>query len=287
MMKQIHEMTQEVLNFLSKYGNMPAIKKHPDDIILKTERRLYNKFLRLQMGLESEFIRQLRELGILPSRPADQKALIYRVFGAAFENMFDVAREERMQMVELGRQLTIEDLKNFGIQVAFTAFSEIVKREIEERLYEFSKSSFEAIVNDFVETLSRGYTEGKGINEIAKDLRRDFKGLREYRLRLIARQEVQGAQNVGINETMKDYDVEYKQWLTVGDSRVRGRKSTDKYNHVVLHGQVVRYDEPFSNGLMYPTDRRGPIGEWINCRCRMRPYIPGYGEVILTTPYYP
>ena len=44
----------------------------------------------------------------------------------------------------------------------------------------------------------------------------------------------------------------YKVWVTVGDSRVREE-------HAAMDGERVRYDEPFSNGLLWPSE--------YNCRC--------------------
>lgn len=129
-------------------------------------------------------------------------------------------------------------------------------------------------------TLTKGYLDGLGIDEVAVLLRDDFKNLRDYRLRNIARTEIQTAQNYGTYETLKEYRLNYKQWITVDDTRVR-------HSHAILHGEVVKTDERFSNGLLYPGEREGPIEEWVNCRCRIVPYIPRSNELILTTPYYP
>ena len=174
-----------------------------------------------------------------------------------------------------------------GIQATVSAFSERVKNKLKEKIYTFSQDTFQRIKGDFKTTLSQAYQEGVGIDETARRLREDFKNLRDHRLRTIARTEIQSAQNEGTNETMRELGVRYKQWLTVGDSNVRGNHPRDEYDHISLHGEVVQYDEPFSNGLMFPGDRTGDIGDWINCRCRMRPYIPRKDENILTTPYYP
>ncbi len=100
-----------------------------------------------------------------------------------------------------------------------------------------------------------------------------FDSLQDYRLRLIARTEIQGAQNAAAHETMVDLGVEYKQWWTGQDERVRGNDPRDTANHVELHGQITRLEDRFSNGLRFPGDRSGPIEEWINCRCTTNPFI--------------
>ena len=284
--KIVDKMNYKVVEFLSKHGNMPAIKK-VDERILKAEERLNNKLLKLQAGVEAEFIRALRERGYIPSNLREQKRFVSRIFEIPFREMRTVIADESVESAELGRQLTFEDLLESGFKIDFKQFSDEIRKKLWEKAYEFSADTFSRIEGDFVKTLATGYEEGLGIDEVARNLRQDFKKLRDYRLRTIARTEIQGAQNEGSHETMREYGVRYKQWLTVGDDRVRGNDPHDEYDHIHLHGQVVEFDEPYSNGMMYPGDRSGDIGDWINCRCRERPYIPRKGEIILTTPYYP
>lgn len=279
-------MSRKVVDFLSKHGNMPAIKK-VDDRILKAENRLNNKLLKLQAGVEAEFIRALRERGYIPGDYRERKRFVSRIFEVPFNDMKTVIADEGVKGAELGRQLSFEDLLEAGFKIDFKNFSEDIKKKLWEKIYQFSADTFLRIEGDFIKTLAEGYKEGLGIDEVARNLRDDFKNLRDYRLRNIARTEIQGAQNEGSHQTMQDYGVRYKQWLTVGDDRVRGNDPYDEYDHIHLHGQVVEFDEPYSNGMMYPGDRSGDIGDWINCRCRERPYIPRKGEIILTTPYYP
>jgi SPP1 gp7 family putative phage head morphogenesis protein len=285
-MSKIEEMTFKVVDFLSKYGRFPAIKE-VDERILRAEQRLQNRLLRVQAGLESEFLRALRERGYIPSTPNERLRFVSLILDIPLEEMREVIADEAVEGAELGRQMTLLDLLEQGFQIAFDSFSEEVKTILWERIYTFSKSTIERIKGDFAHTLAKGYEEGLGIDEIAKDLRVEFKNLRHYQLHRIARTEVLSAQNEGSQRTMREYGVKYKQWLTVNDSRVRGRKPKDRYDHISLHGQVVEVDEPFSNGLMYPGDKRGDKGDIINCRCRARPYIPRKNEIILTTPYYP
>ncbi|UOQ43361.1 phage head morphogenesis protein [Halobacillus salinarum] len=284
--KTAERMNLQVMKFMSSYGFYPAMKDREEEI-LSIEDRLSNRLFRAQVGLESSFIQALREKGYLPGNPAEQKALIDLIMEAPFEQMSEIISEEGLVSAATGRQLTADDIAEQGVEIALSEFSDQATEELKNRIYTFSKDTFERIKGDFAGTLAAGFEEGVGIDEAARSLRADFSHLRDYRLRTIARTEVQGAQNEGIERTMQDYDVQYKQWLTVGDRRVRGRDSSDRYDHVSLHGEVVRRDERFSNGLMRPLDRSGPIGEWINCRCRMRPYLPKKNETILTTPYYP
>lgn len=285
-MNKIEKMSHVVGSFLCKHGNLPVIK-NVDNRILQAERRLNNRLLRLQAGVEAEFIKQLRKRGYLPSNISDQRGFLSRIFEIPFRDMKSVIADEGLKASEIGRQLTFDDFTRVGIEFAKDSFQDHVKNKLWEKTYQFSEDTFKRIEGDFIKTLRNGYENGMGIDEVARDLRHDFKNLRDHRLQTIARTEIQSAQNEGSHETMREYGVNYKQWLTVGDDRVRGDKPHDYYDHIIMHGQVVEMDEPYSNGMMYPGDRSGDIGDWINCRCRERPYIPRRGEIILTTPYYP
>ena len=54
--------------------------------------------------------------------------------------------------------------------------------------------------------------------------------------------------------------VKTKMWLSARDDRVRDA-------HAVIDGEIVRLNEQFSNGLMFPGDPAGPPEEIIQCRC--------------------
>lgn len=276
----VEEMLQELISFLSKYGNMPSIKKSADERILDAERRLYNRMIDLQMGLETRFLEELKSRGYYPSDKEEQMRMLNEVFGVPFEEMKIATSDIALNTAEIIRQLTFEDIERKGYKVEFVPFKSHEKDYLWNKIYTFSSSSFNAIIGDFSMTLTKGYLDGLGIDEVAVLLRDDFKNLRDYRLRNIARTEIQTAQNYGTYETLKEYRLNYKQWITVDDTRVR-------HSHAILHGEVVKTDERFSNGLLYPGEREGPIEEWVNCRCRIVPYIPRSNELILTTPYYP
>lgn len=51
-----------------------------------------------------------------------------------------------------------------------------------------------------------------------------------------------------------------KRWVATKDERTRA-------SHADLDGEIVDYDKPFSNDLMYPGDPSGPAVEVYNCRC--------------------
>lgn len=286
MNNKVNQMSKAIGHFLCQHGNIQTIKS-VDRRILQVENKLNNRLLRLQAGVEAEFIKEIKRRGYLPNNIADRRGLLSKVLGVPFSDMKTAIADDSLLGADVGRQLTFEDFTRVGFEYTKDSFKKHVQEKLWNKVYQFSEDTFKRIEGDFIKTLAEGYEEGYGIDEVVSNLRHDFKNLRDHRLQTIARTEIQGAQNEGSHQTMLDYSVNYKQWLTAGDDRVRGINPNDYYDHIALHGQVVEIDEPYSNGMYYPSDRRGDIGDWINCRCRERPYIPKRGEIILTTPYYP
>src|SRR5690625_2773052 len=129
----LSEMNYKVVKFLSEYGNYPAIKE-VDERILRAEERLNNKLLKLQAGVEAEFIRALRERGYLPSNLREQRRFVSRIFEIPFNEMKTVIADESIEGAELGRQMTFEDLLNEGFRIQFRNFSEEVRNRLWEKV---------------------------------------------------------------------------------------------------------------------------------------------------------
>ncbi len=64
--------------------------------------------------------------------------------------------------------------------------------------------------------------------------------------------------NFGAREAAKQTGAAYKTWLTTS--------AKPRPTHAAMHGQRVRVDEPFSNGMMWPFDSTNPE-ETVNCSC--------------------
>ena len=81
----------------------------------------------------------------------------------------------------------------------------------------------------------------------------------------IARTESGFASNFGVHEGARQVADEtgvnmVKEWISSRDDRVRD-------SHQAVDGEVVAFDENFSNGLPYPCYEGGPPEEVIQCRC--------------------
>ncbi|QGJ88877.1 MuF-like minor capsid protein [Microbacterium phage Teamocil] len=78
-----------------------------------------------------------------------------------------------------------------------------------------------------------------------------------------ARTAVTGLDGMLSTQAMRRQGFGYKQWVARHDERTR-------HTHAAADGQRVPIDQTFTVGgasLDHPGDRRGPIGEVINCRC--------------------
>lgn len=279
-------MARRTALWLLQRGYLPPVGK-ADPVAQDVEERLRRRLTELQAGVQAEIIRRLREKGRLPSSPAAREALVREVLGEAMATMPQEIAEAAQQAAEAGRTATLANLQAAGMAVSFDALQEQVAQDLREKTYTFAQSTLDAIVGDVAQNLADSYTDGLGIDDAATRLRQEMSGLRNHRLATIARTEIQGAQNRASRDTLDEHNVEYRQWLTVGDDRVRSWADGDRYDHVHMHGQVIAAGEQYSNGLAYPGDSSGALGQFINCRCREVPYFPGPGENIITTPYYP
>jgi HK97 family phage portal protein len=144
-------------------------------------------------------------------------------------------------------------------------------------------SSHITLVDDYTreqtaKTILDGLRDGKTLNDIRTDIRKNFHRWRGYsvpgeelpkismhRARTIAQTEAFSGYNVGKRSVWQEFDTrnEYrKEWVALF---VNTRET-----HALAHGQEQRHDVPFDVGgaqLMQPHDPAGPPGEIINCQC--------------------
>lgn len=119
----------------------------------------------------------------------------------------------------------------------------------------------------------QGITEGLGVDDIVQLIKEQ--GLQLIRARLIARTEINRAVNYGHNIAVKNVGfVVKKKWVAARDVRTRGAVGDDKADHYHMRGQLVEYDQPFTDPvsksqMMFPgdTDLGAQGKDVINCRC--------------------
>lgn len=109
----------------------------------------------------------------------------------------------------------------------------------------------------------KGIKNGESMNKIAKRLQNvtdmtDAAAIRNARTMVTAAEN--GARQATAELLASKGIYTHKQWVAVGDERTRE-------SHLDIDGEVVPYNQPFSNGCDYPGDPYGDLSEVYNCRC--------------------
>jgi len=120
--------------------------------------------------------------------------------------------------------------------------------------------------SQIVTAVAKGYEDGVGVAEIARNIFDLVDEISRMRAEVIARTETHGAANYGSNEAARELGLPLRrEWLAASDERTRD-------THREANGQIVGMEEPFIVGgapLMFPGDPAGPPEEVINCRCTL------------------
>lgn len=125
------------------------------------------------------------------------------------------------------------------------------------------KDAGESIHQEIVDTLQAGLDEGETLDELAERTRAAFNGISKDRAEMIAVTETGVAYESARQETMTAAGVEFKEWLTSQDDRVR-------LDHFMVDGRVVPMDGTFEVGgeqMLHPCDPNASPGQVIRCRC--------------------
>lgn len=193
------------------------------------------------------------------------------------DNLNQVLSMASVHSATSGNNQIKRGLEKAGVAVQFDKLSPGTMNAIQDRALGTSQRIINHGIDRVYGSLAKSYEQGLGINEAAANLREALNTYSDGQLKTVARTEIQGAQNAAAHQLIKDNALEHEQWWTSDDERVRGNNPNDKADHTVMHGQIVRTRDTFSNGLMHPGDRNGDIKEWINCRCRVVPFIMPLG----------
>lgn len=214
-------------------------------------------------------------------RTAKIKRKLDEAFTKFGQEWADQHGKELNAAVELGNNLQLELFMNREDADAIAQINkrnaagrrEMLARLSDEQFSKISKSTSDTIMGK----IAKGMEDKKTLREIASDIIGYFKDNAPSRAEKIARTETLTAISLGKDAAMKDVARVVpklkKAWINAGDLRVRGNPGgfypNAKADHWHLQGEIVDYDEPFSNGLMFPRDPKGIAGEVINCRCDM------------------
>ena len=119
------------------------------------------------------------------------------------------------------------------------------------------------------DTLIEGFKAGEGEVKLAERVDEVMTLAKRQRAETIARTELFGITNASHYMTLVENGIEWKEWLTAGDERVRD-------THAAADRQRVHVNEPFIVGgeaLQYPGDPAGSAENVVNCRCVVIPVV--------------
>ena len=243
-------------------------------------------------SIEEEVQKLLQEYGHTEYLLQGQLKLILSPIKASHEEYYNIIKEHVLREFDLG---TREGDRLVELHNPEVIVSEVMNEIRRNNLFGTLEYSEERLLNDeFIATqqtldrvdesinkiVTEGYKSGKGIDHVARELQTRFKQLRTWEARRIARTEIHTAHNQGIMKSYETLGVEYTQWKSAHDHRVRGHRKSDRANHIIMDGEIIPFGGTYSNGLKYPGDKSGRIEEWINCRCSHAPYVMKPGETV-------
>jgi SPP1 gp7 family putative phage head morphogenesis protein len=142
-------------------------------------------------------------------------------------------------------------------------FSEFVRERLRRKSFEHAALAVGATRRQLQKVVAKGLDEGWGVEQLGRNIRKEFGVMSRVRGLRIARTELTDVINDGSNQTLRDEGHRQKEWSTVIDGQQRG-------SHGTANGQVVGIDDVFRVGgaaARYPGDEHLPPGERINCRC--------------------
>lgn len=173
------------------------------------------------------------------------------------------------RIVEQGKAagLILERKENFAQRMLRLALEYVGQEVIRRKITSITETTRAQIVSQ----VERGYSDGLGVAEIARSIRKRIPTMSQLRGALIARTETHGAANFGADAAARETGLNLrKEWVAAMDERTRS-------SHRRADGQVVGMDDTFDVGgasLRYPGDPRGPADEVINCRCAVAFIVP-------------
>lgn len=126
------------------------------------------------------------------------------------------------------------------------------------------------------QAITQGIIQGKSVSNVAANVNKALGVVTDRERKATIRNTrtlMNSAHNSGGYEAMadasKDGIILDKQWLATKDERTRD-------SHAHLDGEIVKWNEEFSNGLRFPQDPRGEAEEVYNCRCAMQEITRGF-----------
>ena len=210
----------------------------------------------------------------------------YKILEKYNKREYRLGQEEAERLVQLATDKEALKARNWGVRWKsnITKMTTTIRKKSDElfgtirwteedlleRVFTASKRTLARVSADINQLITKGYTDGMGINVVANTLTKRFNELETWEAKRIARTEIHNSHNRGVMKIYEEMNVSYTQWIAADDDRTRD-------SHAEINGEIIRIGDTYSNGLAYPGDTSGPIEEWINCRCSNAPFVIPYG----------
>jgi HK97 family phage portal protein len=172
------------------------------------------------------------------------------------EKITDLMEPLAKASIKNGAETLIED---FSLGISFDITSPFIPEFFKGRemlITNINRETFEQLKN----TLEEGLANGETIKELSNRVGNVYDVARGSRSKLIARTEVNTANNFGHMEAMRQAEIEKKEWVTAGDEKVR-----DEHVQNEADGCIGRNDTFSGTGESYPGEP--------NCRCVVTPCL--------------
>ena len=250
------QMRYEIIKNLTEYYSTDAMYSGSVDLILAPIHEAHKKYYETILKFDTREFDKARASG---------KRIVERFTNFKRKGKIVKGKYSLKSDLEDTVATTINKDKLFGT-------SEIANENLTTRTYKLSEKTLSRVDEDINDIIVKGYEEGKGINSVSHTITKRFNQLETWESKRIARTEIHNSQTLGVITGYNEMGVEYIQWSSAGDNRVRDI-------HRELDGEIIRMGDVFSNGLHYPGDMMGSAKEIINCRCQALPFIIPYGYI--------
>ena len=205
------------------------------------------------------------------SHYVDEAAIIGNVhYDILLEASKDKAKHFKATKAKNNNRQFLDNELNVSENKELFAPNPKVSSRLKRYKFEASDKTMARVDKEINQILGEAYREGWGPRDVGQKIQQRFTDLSTYEARRIAQTEINTTRNYVQYQRMQDDEMEYKIWHAAHDSRTRK-------SHLDVDEEIVPINERFSNGLMYPGDKDGPIEEWVNCRCSHAAYIMPLG----------
>lgn len=263
------------------------------DIVKQYEKEI----LQAQLDNEKKVLKQLEDMYedalaeindkiaiLLGRQDSDMQYVVYQVefqkslkkqveaiLETMHSNEFETISEYLANCYNEGYLGAMYSLQKQGIPLVFPISQEQVLAAIQTEsnlsttLYEALGHNVKDLQKKIAGEISRGIAGGQLYTEIARNIAGYARIPKNNAMRIV-RTEANRIQNRASMDACKKAESKgadvVKQWDASLDKRTRR-------SHRYVDGEIRELDEPFSNGLMYPSDPDGDASEVINCRCAL------------------